>query len=63
MEDLNVQLHTKPIGCSLGTPVFSHLIYADDLLLFAPVRDYKRYLIVATYTVVNTIFNLMPPNL
>ena len=36
MDDLSVQLHTKPIGCSLGKTVVNHLIYADDLLLFAP---------------------------
>ena len=29
-------MHTEPIGCSLGTTVANHLIYADDLLLFAP---------------------------
>ena len=52
MNDLSVQLHTKPIGCSLGTTVVNRLIYADDLLLFAPSgKD------------VNTMFNLMPPNL
>ena len=36
MDDLSAQLHTKPIGCSIGTTVVNHLIYADDLLLFAP---------------------------
>ena len=36
MDNLSVQLHTKSIGCSLGTTVINHLIYADDLLLFAP---------------------------
>ena len=36
MDNLSVQLHTKPIGCSLGTTAVNHLIYADDLLLFAP---------------------------
>ena len=36
MDNLSVQLHTKPIGCSLGTTVVNHLIYADDLHLFAP---------------------------
>ena len=36
MDNLNVQLHIKRIGCSLGSTVVSHLIYADDLLLLAP---------------------------
>ena len=36
MVNLSVQLYTKPVGCSLGTTVVNHLIYADDLLLFAP---------------------------
>ena len=36
MDDLSVQLHAKSISCSLGTTVINHLIYADDLLLFAP---------------------------
>ena len=36
MGNLTVQLHTKPIGCSLGTTAVNHLIYADYLLLFAP---------------------------
>ena len=33
MNDLSVQLHTKPLGCSLGTTVVNHLMYADYLLL------------------------------
>ena len=35
-DDLSVQIHTKPIGRSLGTKVVNHLIYVDDLLLFTP---------------------------
>ena len=45
MDELSVQLLTKH-SCMqhllvfiLGTTVVNHLIYADDLLLFAPVRD------------------------
>ena len=36
MDDLSVQLHTKPLGCSLGTTLVNHLFYADHLFLFPP---------------------------
>ena len=36
MDSLSVQLHKQPIGCSLDTTRVNHLIYTDDLLLFAP---------------------------
>ena len=35
MDNLSVQRHKQPIGCSIGTTVVNHLIYTDDLLLFA----------------------------
>ena len=60
MNNVSVQLHTKPIGCSLGTTVVNHLIYFCSHLL---VRDCKRYMTVVTYMVVNTMFNLTPPNI
>ena len=33
MDNLSVQLHRQPIGCSLGTAVVNHLRYVDDLLV------------------------------
>ena len=36
MNNLSLQLHTKP---GLGTTVVNHLIYADDLLMFAPSAE------------------------
>ena len=36
MDNPSVQLHNQPAGCSIGTAVVNHLIYADDLLLFVP---------------------------
>ena len=59
MDNLSLQLHKQPIGCSIGTTVVNHLTYTDDLLLFAPPKDYKHYL---TYTDVNTMFNIMLVN-
>ena len=59
MDNLSLQLHKQPIGCSIGTTVVNILTYTDDLLLFAPPKDYKHYL---TYTDVNTMFNIMLVN-
>ena len=44
MDNLCVQLHKQPIGCCLGTAVVNHLIYADDLLLFAPSKGLQTLL-------------------
>ena len=62
MGNLSVQLHKQPIGCSLGTAVVNHLIYADDLLLFAPLKDCKYYLTFVTPTDVSTTFNIILVN-
>ena len=63
MGNLSVQLHKQPIGCSLGTAVVNHLIYADDLLLFLlPPKDYKHYLTYVTPTDVSTTFNIILVN-
>ena len=49
MDDLSVQLHTKPTGCSFGTTVVNHLIYADDLLSFAPSGEGLQTLLDCCY--------------
>ena len=36
MDNLSLQLHSQPIGCSVGGTVVNHMLYADDLDLFAP---------------------------
>ena len=36
MDDLSLQLHRQPIGCSVGGTVVNHMLYADDIVLFAP---------------------------
>ena len=60
MDNLSVQLHNQPIGCSLGTAVVNHLINAEDLLcLILPPNDYKHYLTYVTPTGVSTTFNIM----
>ena len=59
MDNLSVQLHRQPIGCSLVTTVVNHLIHADDLLQFAPPKDYKHYLTYVTPTGVSTTFYIM----
>ena len=36
MDNLCLQLHRQSIGCSVGSTVVNHMIYADDVVLFAP---------------------------
>ena len=36
MDDLSLQLHRQSIGCSVGGTVVNHMLYADDIVLFAP---------------------------
>ena len=36
MDNLSLQLHRKSIGCSVGSTVINHMLYADDVVLFAP---------------------------
>ena len=35
MDNLSLQLHRHPIGCSVGDTVVNHMLYADDIVLFA----------------------------
>ena len=36
MNDMSITLGELPIGCCSGSTVINHLIYADDIVLFAP---------------------------
>ena len=36
MDNLSIQLHKQSIGCSVGGTVINHMLYADDIVLFAP---------------------------
>ena len=36
MDNLSLQLHRQSIGCSVGSTVVNHMLYADDVVLFAP---------------------------
>ena len=36
MNDMSITLGELPIGCCSGNTVINHLIYADDIVLFAP---------------------------
>ena len=36
MDNLSVQLHRQSIGCSVGGTVVNHMLYADDIVSFAP---------------------------
>ena len=36
MDNLSLQLNAQPIGCRTGNTVANHMLYADDIVLFAP---------------------------
>ena len=36
MDNLRLQLHRQSMGCSVGGTVVNHMLYADDVVLFAP---------------------------
>ena len=36
IDNLSIQLHRHRIGCSVGGTVVNHMLYADDIILFAP---------------------------
>ena len=39
MGNLSLQLNGQPIGCSTDNTVVNHMLYADDILLFAPSAE------------------------
>ena len=50
MDHLSDQQHKRPTDCSLDTTVVNHLVYADDLLLFAPIAKGLQTLLDICYT-------------
>ena len=49
MDNLSVQLHKQAIACSLGTTAVNHLVYADDLHMFAPSAKQLQTLLNTCY--------------
>ena len=45
---LSVCLQKLPIGCCSGDIVVNHLMYADDIVLFAPSEKRTQNIIEAT---------------
>ena len=50
MDDLSLQLHRQPIGCSVGVTVVNHMLYADDIVLFAPSAKGLQKLLDLSHT-------------
>ena len=50
MDNLSAQRHNQLIRCSLGTAMVNLLLYADDLLLFAPSAKGLQALLDICYT-------------
>ena len=50
MDDLSLQLHRQPIGCSVGGTVVNHMLYADDIVLFAPSAKGLQKLLDLSHT-------------
>ena len=45
INELSVLLNVTYAGCCLGRSIINHLLYADDVVLFAPqLRDCRNYL-------------------
>ena len=50
MDDLSLQLHRQSIGCSVGGTVVNHMLYADDIVLFAPSAKGLQKLLDISHT-------------
>ena len=50
MDNLSLQLHRNPMGCSVSGTVVNHLIYADDIVLFAPSAKGLQKLLDLSHT-------------
>ena len=50
MDDLSLQLHRQSIGCSMGGTVVNHMLYADDIVLFAPSAKGLQKLLDISHT-------------
>ena len=50
MDDLSLQLHRQSIGRSVGGTVVNHMLYADDIVLFAPSAKGLQKLLDISHT-------------
>ena len=50
MDNLSLQLHRHPIGCSVGGTVVNRMLYADDIVLFAPSAKGLQKLLDLSHT-------------
>ena len=50
MDNLSIYLHKQSIGCSVGATVINHMIYADDIVLFAPSAKGLQKLLDISHT-------------
>ena len=50
MDNLSIQLHRQPIGCSVGGTVVNHMLYADDIILIAPSAKVLQKLLDISHT-------------
>ena len=50
MDDLSLQLHRQPVGCSVGGTFVNHMLYADDIVLFAPSANGLQKLLDLSHT-------------
>ena len=50
MDDLSLQLHRQPIGCNVCGTVVNHMLYADDIVLFAPSAKGLQKLLDLSHT-------------
>ena len=50
MDNLSIHLHKQPIGCSVGGTVINHMLYADDIVLFAPSAKGLQKLLDISHT-------------
>ena len=62
--NLCLQLHRQPTGCSVGDTVVNHMLYADDIVLFAPsAKGLQKLLDLVTHTAATMTLNLTLQNL
>ena len=50
MNNLSIQLHKQSIGSSVGGTVINHMLYADDIVLFAPSAKGLQTLLDISHT-------------
>ena len=50
MDNLSLQLHRQSIGCTVSGSVVKHMLYADDIVLFAPSAKGLQKLLDLSHT-------------